>query len=101
MATAALTETPEYIEKLHTLPAHMRYGVQAWIERGRDSRPGGFLSAFLRNDLMDALGRADEENLAALHRYAVYFYCYAPGDCYGSVEAFNSWRGLSSEAEAA
>lgn len=90
-------ETPEYIAKLDTLPEHMRYGVQAWIEHGRDSHPGHFLTALISNDLFGALGRADEENLAALRAYGVYFYCYAPGGCYGSPERFAAWKGLLAE----
>lgn len=92
---------PDYLTKLDTLPEHMRYGMQAWIEHGRDSHPGSFLTAILSNDFMGAIGRADEENIRALRNYAVYLYSYAPAGCFGSVQNFLSWKGLLAEQEAA
>jgi hypothetical protein len=95
-----MSETPEYIEKLTLLPAHMRGGMQRWIEHGHNSRPSSFLSAVLSNDLMDALGRADDINSHALPAYATYLYNYAPSGCFGSKAKFEAWRGLLAEQRA-
>lgn len=86
--------TPNYIANLHMLPAHMRGGMQRWIEHGHASMPGSFLSAVLSNDLMEALSRADIENARSLPQYATYLFNYAPWDCYGSPEKFKAWKGL-------
>lgn len=91
---------PEYLQMLHTLPAHMRSGIKLWIEMGQRSHPGSFLSALLSNDLVNAVGRADEENEAALGRWVRYLYNYAPGGCYGSPEKFAAWQGIGAPAEA-
>lgn len=96
-----MSEVPDYIAKLHTLPEHMRYGVQAWIEHGANSYPGHFLTALLSNDFMGLIGRADEENVAALKAYATYLYCYAPSGCYGSPAKVAAWKGLLAEQVAA
>ena len=71
------------------LPEHMREAMQNYIEVG--IHPGGFLSAVLANDLMRALGKADDTNRAALHAYGVFLYCEAPPACYGSPAKFNAW----------
>lgn len=93
-----------YLEKLNTLPFHMQDAVRLWIERAIP--PGSFLTAVLCNDLFEALGRADDVNAYALKSYAVYFYSFAPGGCYGSPERFAEWaksgglagRGMLEEA---
>lgn len=89
-----MSAVPEYVERLVTLPFHMRGAIQRWIEHGQNGRPGQFLSALLSNDLMRAVGHADEANLAALHDWAIYLNCYAPSGSYGSAENFASWRGI-------
>ena len=52
---------------------------------------GGFLRAVLSNDLMEAVGRADVESLAALHSIAGYVYNEMPGNCHGSREVYDKW----------
>jgi hypothetical protein len=91
----------QYLEKLDMLPQHMRRGMQDWIEHGQASYPGGFLSALLSNDLMGALGKADDVNAHALPLYAAYLYNYAPSGCFGSPRAFSEWQGLNAVADAA
>lgn len=71
------------------LPAHMREGMQLWIERGIE--PGSFLMAVLCNDLMGALGRADSTNINALKNYGMFLYNEVPSDCYGSPEKCEAW----------
>jgi hypothetical protein len=71
------------------IPPHMRPGVERYVMLGIP--PGDFLRAVLRNDMMEALGRADEDNLAAMRGYAQFLYGYTPHGCYGSPEAYKRW----------
>lgn len=76
-------------EKLTMLPERMRGGVERYIERGIE--PGDFLSAVIRNNLKEAVGRADDENANLLAVYVRYFYSHAPYQCWGSPERFKAW----------
>ena len=92
----------DYERHLTMLPEHMTGAIRLWIDRG--IWPGNFLTAVLSNDLTEAVGRADEKNLAALGDWVRFLYCYAPADCWGSpekVEAWNERRGLNGHAAAA
>ena len=80
------------------LPAHNRAGMQRYIEHG--IAPGSFLSAVLSNDLMGALGKADEVNRAQIFDICVFLYNEAPAGCYGSAAKFKAWRGINAEKEA-
>ena len=71
------------------LPEHMRDGMQLWVERGVDA--GSFLMAVLRNDLMGALGKADDVNINQLKAYGMFLYNEVPSDCFGSVEKCRKW----------
>ena len=79
----------QYRDHLNHLPPHMHAAITDWIERGW--QPGDFLTALLSNDFMEACGRADEHNLAALSAWAVYLYNYAPAGCYGSPGNVEAW----------
>lgn len=85
-----------YTFRNYTIPPHMLASLEAYIERGYP--PGGFLGAVLENDLMGALGKADEVNLANLPAYAGYLYNEAPAGCYGSKEAVDQWLMKKQEA---
>lgn len=71
------------------LPEHIRGGMRRYIESGIE--PGSFLTAVLCNDLMGALGKADEINRERLWDICAFLYNEAPSACFGSVEAFQSW----------
>ena len=93
---------PNYRDKLHTLPPHMHGAIVRWIERG--IRPGDFLTALLSNDLMEAFGRADDQNTAAMQNWVIYLHNYAPIGCFGSPAKFQAWHeqgGLCIEEQAA
>jgi len=53
--------------------------------------PGDFLAAVIRNDLKDAVGRADDENVRLLAEYVRIFYNYTPRQAWGSKENMDSW----------
>jgi hypothetical protein len=71
------------------LPEHMRDAMRLYIEHRVP--PGGFLTAVLSNDLMEACGRADHINLERLPDFCRFLYNYAPGRCYGSPEKVKAW----------
>jgi len=73
------------------LPEHMQDGMQMYIEYRIE--PGSFLTAVLENDLMGALGKADDINKHRLYDYGLWLYNEAPAGCFGSVEAVREWLG--------
>ena len=52
---------------------------------------GSFLRSVLANDLVQALHRADDDNLAALPEIVQYVYWELPGDCWGTPEKVSAW----------
>ncbi len=68
---------------------YMRGAIERYIERG--IKPGGFLTALLTNDLMDAVVRADDDNSHAIRSWVIWLHNYAPRGCYGSPENVSSW----------
>lgn len=53
---------------------------------------GGFLTAFLENDLREAVLRADGESAQKLRQIAQFLYTYFPRDCWGSPAKLKAWR---------
>lgn len=58
------------------VPEGARGGIVRYLVFGVP--PGGFLMAVLRNDLFDAIGRADDSNARALKEICAYLYNCAP-----------------------
>jgi hypothetical protein len=71
------------------IPAHMRDALTRYVVDR--VAPGNFLQAVIRNDLRDACGRADADNLLLLPTYVKWFYNVAPGRCWGSPENYKAW----------
>jgi hypothetical protein len=67
----------------------LRRGMKLYIEEG--ILPGDFLQAVLRNDLKDAVGRADFWNLRMLPQTVNWLRDCAPGDCHGSRAKVEQW----------
>lgn len=59
--------------------------------RDRGVEPGGFLSAILANDFVEAASRADHENLSNLAAYACFLYNEMPMGSWGSYEKVRWW----------
>lgn len=68
----------------------IRAALDAW---GAGTSPGlgGFLSAMVCNDMMEAVGRADLDNLRAIPALCSYLYNRLPSRCWGSKEKAKSW----------
>lgn len=63
--------------------------IERYVQRGVYT--GDFLQAVISNDLREAVGRADDGNLRALHEIVKVFYNYCPGQCWGNREAYKNW----------
>jgi hypothetical protein len=63
---------------------YMADGFKMYFERG--ILPGDFGTALLENNLMEACGRADDNNRRAIFQWCEWLYNYAPGGSFGSVE---------------
>jgi len=71
------------------IPDRMMDGITRYIERG--VIPGSFLQAVITNNLAEAVGQADHENINNLPAFVNYFYQHAPSACWGSQEKMQSW----------
>lgn len=78
------------------VPEHLQMGIAFWLLFGEV--PGHFLSAVLKGNLFEAIGRADDHSLAALPSICRFFYNYAPAGSYGSESKFKNWREMFDEA---
>ena len=85
------------MEGLELIPSHCQESVQEYIEYGIP--PGGFLTKVFANDLVGAFGKADDINEAHMRNYAMFLYCHAPTDCWGSYEKVRDWRGVKVHKE--
>jgi hypothetical protein len=74
------------------IPDNMMAGLRRYIDHG--VAPGNFLSAVLQNNLKEAVGRADRENMQNLPAYVGFLYNEAPALCWGSPEQFNGWLAM-------
>ena len=86
----------------YTIPDHMMDAIALYIDH--HIPPGGFLTAVICNDLREAVGQADSQNINLLPAYVSYFYNEAPSDCWGSRERMTAWlakRNMDCEIEEA
>ena len=52
---------------------------------------GDFLRAVLSDDLMEAVCRADDDNILTIHSICGYICNELPAGCHGSPEAYKAW----------
>lgn len=81
------------IEPYAGIPYALLESLVAYRDRGRPV--GGFLEAFLANDLRSAVGYADPESLAAFRALATFVHCQMPAGAHGSRERVAEWRGIA------
>jgi len=84
----------DYIERIpsYTLTA---------LELYRDERvmPGGFLRCVLRNELREALGRADSANREHIQEIVWWVYNEMPAVAHGSQAAIDAWVAREDEED--
>ena len=78
-----------YTFRRWTVPQDMMDALRRYIDHGIP--PGDFLQAVLRNDLADAVGRADDDNMEILPAYVAYLWNECPSDCWGSLDKVKAW----------
>jgi len=83
------TKNEQYSFRTFYIPERMMHGLERYIEG--HIKPGGFLSAVLKNDLRGAIEHADDENIQNLPAYIGFLYNEAPSPCWGSEKKFNNW----------
>ena len=71
------------------IPERMQGAIIRYYERGLP--PGDFLAAVIQNDLKEAVGRADDENVRLLKEYVMWFYNWAPAGSWGSLRNYVDW----------
>lgn len=78
-----------YTFKDFHIPERMMSSIKLYINERVE--PGGFLTAVIQNNLKEAVGKADEENIGNIPAFIVYFYNEAPAACWGSLENMEAW----------
>lgn len=73
-------------DEYEIIPENTRESIRRYVENR--IQPGGFLTAVLSNDLYNATGRADRENLKALHKIVQWFANNHP-ELYGKENMLN------------
>lgn len=68
---------------------HLMPSLHGYIEQHIPT--GGFLEAVLSNNLKEACGRADDENLWLIPIICAWLYNQAPLNCWGSPERVQQW----------
>jgi hypothetical protein len=75
---------------LSLLPSNMHQGIIVYMGLGLCT--GRFLTAIFKNDMMGAVGSADDVNKSMIWDYCNFLYNAAPGSAYGSAERFDAWQ---------
>ena len=97
--SAGIDLTVERAARMY-LPAHGWDAAIGYVQNGY--RPGSFLCAVLRNDLIAAAENADDINRSLLYEWACFVYNAVPMAARGSQEAIDNWvklGGLHGERE--
>ena len=71
------------------IPEYMMSGIIRYVNYGVE--PGSFLTAVISNNLSEAVGQADDNNMPNLPAYMSYFYNETPSPCWGSKEKMKAW----------
>jgi hypothetical protein len=72
------------------IPEHLQAGLERYLKHG--IRPGGFLQAVLKNDLVDAKQRAaDALTFLAAYDILTFLACEASGHVWGSPQNVERW----------
>jgi hypothetical protein len=87
---------PVYVFRDFYVPERMMGGLIRYVHHR--VLPGDFLQAVIKNDLREAVGLADEENIRNLPAFVAWLYNEAPSQCWGSKEKMLAWSERRKEA---
>jgi len=73
--------------------------LQAYVNEGRPT--GGFLRAVLANDLFEAVGKADSQNILCLREIIGWVYWNVPREAWRSYGAVDAWIKQKNEVKEA
>ena len=73
----------------YNIPGHTQDALRRYIEQR--IFPGGFLTAVLSNNLFEAVGQADSDNIKAIPDIVKFIYNRVPADAWGSREKMEAW----------
>jgi hypothetical protein len=71
------------------IPERMQNALREYVINRHET--GDFLKAVICNDLRNAVGRADDDNLPLIPLYVRWFHNIAPASCHGSHRAMDEW----------
>lgn len=74
---------------LYTISPHMAGAIDRYVKERL--YPGEFLTGVICNELVRAVGQADEENLKNLPAYVSCFVWEVPSECWGSKQKMEAW----------
>ena len=72
------------------IPEATMSSLQMYLEYGVN--PGRFLTAVLENNLREAMGQADEDDLESLFHLVVYLYNEVSADAWGNRERVRAYQ---------
>lgn len=76
------------------IPLHMREGVIDYMLYGMPLGSDSFLRNVLANRLVQSIGKADDENRAAIFKWAEFLYNDMPVGSWGDDGRMQHWQGL-------
>lgn len=79
-----------YRKTVGRLPEQMQFSFAHWVFFGVNIG-GNFMNAIISNDLVEAYGRADLGNQAAMQIYATWLYNDAPRGSWGDKDTLSKW----------
>jgi hypothetical protein len=77
-------------EKYKHIPLRILENLEAY-KKSQSPHPGGFLTAVLENNLVEAVHRADSDSLKALPAIVAYVWEELPGNSWGTPEKVEKW----------
>jgi len=82
-----------------TFPYEIKEDMKAALDRYSELGvpTGDFLRALLSNDLMEAHGRADDQNRRDIDQLCMYVYNEMPSLCHGSYDLVDAWLTMHKE----
>jgi hypothetical protein len=73
----------------YDIPQRTKETIDNYVQHGIPM--GGFLKSVFSNNLVGAVGSADNENYQSLKAIIQYMYCETPSICWGDVGIIKAW----------